>query len=167
MSRVNALALVAVLAGAFANGGQQAWASAPAPAPGPPALTTSFDTVALSSFWMTSTSCSTVFVPSGQAFVSQGCVHADGAARLRPRLDQRVKAAFRGTVTLTLPENTDSVLIAYGRQPAVEYTTRPAVIWPTPGSGIYHMTITIKWHDESTRSEATYSVPLWVPRRQY
>lgn len=105
-----------------------------------------------------------MFVPSGQALVSLGCVHADGVPRVRPRLDQRVKAAFRGTVTLTLPENTDAVFIAYGRQPAVEYTTRPEVIWPTPGSGTYHMMITIKWHDESSRSEATYLVPLWVPR---
>ena len=87
----------------------------------------------------------------------------DGGVRRRLRLDERVKAAFGGTVTLLLPEPVDAVYVSYGRRPPTEYLT-PTVLSALPGSGTYDMVVTVKWHDEFNRSEATYLVPLWVPR---
>lgn len=150
-------------AGQLIGGGdQRAGASSTTPALSPPSLSTFYDTIELSRFAVTSTTCGQFVTASGQR--GGGCIHADGAARGRLTLDQRVKAPFRGAVTLTVPENTDSVFIGYGRQPSVESRTRPTVIWPIPGSGTYYMTITLAWHDEFTTSHATYLVPLWVPR---
>jgi len=160
MSSIKSAAAAVLVIGTLLVGGQHAGASSPTI--GPPFLSTSYSTVFLSHYAVTSTSCGQILTASGQRF--GGCVHADGAARRRPRLDQRIKAAFRGTATLTVPENTDSVFIGYGQQPSAEYGTRPTVIWPIPGSGTYHVRITMKWHDEFTTSETTYLVPLWVPR---
>jgi len=163
MSGVKATA-VALVIGTLIVGGQRAGATSINPRPpGPPSLSTSYGTVALSGL-VTATTCGQIYAASGQFFPGSFCIHAHGGARARLRLDQRVKAAFRGTVTLTLPENTDSVFIGYARQPSTEYSTRPTVIWSIPGSGTYYMNITLKWHDEFTTSEATYLVPLWVPR---
>ena len=50
------------------------------------------------------------------------------------------------------------------QQAGSEYLT-PTVVWPLPGSGTYDLVVTVKWHVEFTRSETTYLVPLWVPRR--
>lgn len=162
MSGIKATAAAILVIGTGAVGGQHASATSDPPPPGPPSLSTSYDTVALSRFAVTSTTCGLILTASGQRF--GGCQIADGGALRRLLLDQRVKAAFRGTATLTVPENTDSVFIGYGRQPSVEYSTRPTVIWPIPGSGTYYMTITLGWHDEFTTSHTTYLVPLWVPR---
>ena len=74
-----------------------------------------------------------------------------------------MKAGFGRTVTLFLGETIDAVTVSYGRPPATEYTT-PTVIWKLPGSGTYNLVVTVKRHDEFTRSEATYLVPPWVPR---
>jgi len=162
MSGVKATAVATLVIGTLILGGQRAGATtAPNPPPGPPSLSTSYDTVGLSGL-VTATTCGQIYAAKGQ--FGSGCIHAHGPARARLRLDQRVKAPFRGTVTLTLPENTDSVFIGYARRPATEYSTRPTVIWSIPGSGTYNMHITLKWHDEFTTSEATYLVPLWVPR---
>ena len=128
----------------------------------PAAVTTAFQTVPLSHYAVTSTTCFT-FPPSSSR-LGGGCVIADGGARRRLRLDERVKAAFGGTVTLLLPEPVDTVFVSYGRLPATEYRTA-AVVWPLPGSGTYDMIVTVKWHDEFTRSETMYLVPLWVSRR--
>lgn len=161
MPGIKATAVAAILViGTSAVGGQLAWGSSPSQAPRP-YLATSFGTFPLSPFVAFSTTCSMLATASG-GFVR--CIHGDMAARLPPRLDQRIKADFRGIAVLTVPENTDSILIGYGRQPPIEYSTRPTVSWPLPGSGTYHVTITLKSHDEFTTSETTYYVPLWVPR---
>ena len=135
-----------------------------APQESPPAaVTTAYETVPLAHYAVTSTSCGFLPTSSGQRF--PGCVHADGVARRRLRLDERVKAAFRGTVTLLLQEGVDSVYIGYGRRAGTEYLTPTVVVSQLPGSGTYEMVVTVKWHDEFTRSETTYLIPLWVPRR--
>lgn len=162
MPVIKATAIAVLAIGILEGGGQRAGASSTTPALGHPSLSTSYDTVELSRFVVTSMTCGLILTESGQRF--GGCQIADGTGPGRPRLDQRVKAAFRGTVTLTLPDNTDSVVIGYGRQPPAEFSARPTVIWPIPGSGTYYMTITLGWHDEFTRSHTTYFVPLWVPR---
>jgi hypothetical protein len=143
-------------------GGQRADATV-TPSPPPVRLyLATYGTVELSAFWAGSTRCWQTPPENGRGSV--GCIHGDMAGREPPRLDQRIKAAFRGTATLTVPENTDSISIGYGRQPSIEYSTRPTVIWPIPGSGTYYLTITLKSSDEFSTSETTYYVPLWVPR---
>lgn len=161
MSSIKTAAVAVLVIGTLVVGGQHAGASSPAI--GPPFLSTPYGTVFLSQYAVTSTTCGQILTASGRRF--GGCVHADGAARRRPRLDQRIKAAFLGTATLTVSEDTDSVFIGYGGQPSIEYSTRPTVVWPLPGSGTYHMGITLKRHDEFTTSETSYLVPLWVPRK--
>jgi hypothetical protein len=79
-------------------------------------------------------------------------------------LDQRIKAPFRGTIALTVPANTDTVFIGYGRQPSIEYTARPTIEWPIPGSGTYYLHIGMKWHTAVVTNQANYYVPLHVPR---
>lgn len=134
-----------------------------APQESPPAaVTTAYETVPLAHYAVTSTSCGFLPTSSGQRF--PGCVHADGAVRRPIRLHERVKAAFGGSVTLLLPEGVDSVWVGYGRRGGTEYLTQ-SVVSPLPGSGTYDMVVTVKWHDEFTRSETTYLIPLWVPRR--
>ena len=129
----------------------------------PAAVTTAYQTVPLVRYWVTSTTCFTYPPWSGR--FGGGCTIGDGGVRKRLRLEERVKAAFGGTVTLLLPEPVDAVYVSYGRQPPTEYLT-PTVLSALPGSGTYDMVVTVKWHDEFNRSEATYLVPLWVPRRR-
>ncbi len=151
--------VIGVLAGALAAAAAPA-AGSPDDSP-PAAVTTAYQTVPLAHYAVTSTSCGLIPGSNGQRF--PGCVHADGGARKRLRLDERVKAAFRGTVTLLLPEVVESVWVGYGRRGGTEHQT-PIVVSTLPGSGTYDMVVTVKWHDEFTRSETTYLVPLWVPR---
>jgi hypothetical protein len=141
--------------------------AAPAPAArhegSPAAVTTAYETVPLAHYWVTGTTCFTYPPSSGR--LGGGCVVGDGVVRRPISLHERLKAAFGGTVTLLLPEPVDAVYVSYGRRPATEYLT-PAVVSTLPGSGTYHLVVTVKWHDEFTRSETTYLVPLWVPRRR-
>jgi len=162
MFGIKAIAVATLVLTTLMVGGQRASATSINPPPPVRLYLATYGTVELSAFLAGSTRCWQNPPENGRG--SGGCIHGDMAARERPRLDQRIKAAFRGTATLTLPENTDSISISYGRQPSIEYRTRPTVIWPIPGSGTYHMTITLKSHDEFTTSETKYLVPFWVPR---
>lgn len=129
----------------------------------PAAVTTAYETVPLGHYAVTSTTC--FMYPPSSGRLGAGCVVGDGLIRRPIPLHERVKAAFGGTVTLLLPEPVDTIRVSYGRRPATEYLT-PTVVSPLPGSGTYDMIVTVKWQDEFTRSETTYLVPLWVPRRK-
>jgi len=152
-----ALCLVLVLLGAGA-------ADAASPWPPHPYLTVSDATVSLARFARGSQACSRTTSPSSAQPVSGWCVVADPVPLARVRLNQRVKAPLRGTVTLWLSEGSDRVLISYGTQPAIEYADRPAIVWPLPRSGTYYMTISVRWHAALTAGETTYQLPLYVPR---
>jgi hypothetical protein len=93
------------------------------------------------------------------------CIVADPPPFGPIRLDQRIKAPFRGTVTVWVPDTTDSVVIGWGNQPGSEFSSRPAIVWPLPGSGTYRMIITLKWHTNLATGETAYAVPLHVPRQ--
>jgi hypothetical protein len=94
----------------------------------PPYLSTPDTTLVLARFIINSTSCTN---PSPQG---SGCVSGDGVPNPRLRLDQRVKAPFHGTVTLTVPDNTEAVFIGYGRQRSIEYTARPTIDGRSPAA---------------------------------
>ena len=164
MSRTKATSCVAVVVATFALVGQPAGASSPGAPPDSPRLSTAYNTVGLSAYATSGTTCgqSDQVTADGQRLGY--CQTWDGTARLPIRRDQRIRGVFRGTATLTLPANIDAVRISYGRQPPIAYTPGPTVVWPLPGSGTYHMQITLAWHDESSSTETTYYVPLWVPR---
>ena len=68
---------------------------------------------------------------------------------------------FRGTVTVWVPDTTDSVAIGWGNQPGTEFSSRPQIVWPLPGSGTYRMIITLTWHTERAAGTTTYAVPLY------
>lgn len=152
-----ALCLVLALLGAGA-------ADAASPWPPHPYLTVSDATVSLARFARGSQACSRTASSSSAQPVSGWCVVADPVPLARIRLNQRVKAPFRGAVTLWLPEGSDRVLIGYGNQPAIEYGDRPAIVWPLPGSGTYYVTISVTWHTALAAGETTYQLPLYVPR---
>ena len=52
-----------------------------------------------------------------------------------------------------------------GKQPGTEFSSRPEIVWPLPGSGTYRMIITLKWHTELAAGTTTYAVALYVPRQ--
>jgi hypothetical protein len=103
-------------------------------------------------------------VPNKPPFSSGWCVNASPVPFGPIRLNQRIKAPFRGTVTVWIPDTTLSVVIGWGNQPGIEFSSRPAVVWPLPGSGTYRMGITLKWQTELAEGTTSYSVPLYVSR---
>jgi hypothetical protein len=93
------------------------------------------------------------------------CYVADFTLRVRPTLAERLRAPFRGTITLYVPTDTTSVRMGYGNRPGVVYHERSEITWKVPGSGTYYVSITLRTQtDEFTYGETTYAVPLWVPR---
>jgi hypothetical protein len=134
-----------------------------------PYLGTATDRIWLDRYSVSSMTCQQVDppIPGPTPGPAMGmiCGVADGTARVPPTLAGRVKAPFRGAITLNLPVHTDSVRIGYARRPWAEYSERPAVTWKLPGSGTYFVWIAVKWHTEVSSHEVTYAVPLWVPRK--
>jgi hypothetical protein len=146
---------IAVVGGSVAGAEESPW-------PAQPSLTISTRTLDLGRFSVSSQACGRIS-PVNPGF---GCVFADGAINPHVPLKRRVKAAFRGTVTVTVPESTtDNVFISYGRQPETSYPAQPAIVWPLPGSGTYYMFVTVKWHTTLATGDTTYAVPLYVPRQ--
>jgi hypothetical protein len=156
------LAAAVCLAMAIVGGGVAQAEESPWPAH--PYLTTSTGPIDLARFAYGSQACGRPS-PTNPPFSSGWCVVADPPAFGPIRLDRRIKAPFRGTVTVWVPDTTDSVVIGWGDQPGIEFSSRPGVVWPVPGSGTYRMIIALKWHTNLATGETTYAVPLHVPRR--
>ena len=149
---------IAIIGGGFAQAADSPW-------PAHPYLTASAGTVELARFAYGSQACGRES-PNSPPFSSGWCVIADPPPFGLVRFNQRIKAPFRGTVTVWVPDTTDSVVISGGNQPATEFSSRPGIVWPLPGSGTYRMNITLTWHTERAAGTTTYSVPLYVPRQQ-
>lgn len=146
---------IAVAGGGVARADESPW-------PAHPYLTISTRTIELGRFTITSQACGRIDT-TNPGF---GCVVGDGVLNPRLPLAQRVKAPFRGTVMVTVPESTtDNVFISYGRRPGTSYPAQPAIVWPLPGSGTYYVFVSVKWHTNLATGETTYAVPLYVPRQ--
>jgi hypothetical protein len=161
MSRlIAAVCLVtAIVGGSNARGEQSPW-------PAHPYLSISNRTISLERFTFGSQACSRPQPPTSPQPIGGWCVVADPPPFGYIRLNQRIKAPFRGTVTVWVPDTTDSVVIGWGKQPGIEFSLRPDIVWPLPGSGTYQMAMTLKWHTELAAGTTAYVVPLYVPRQQ-
>ena len=145
--------VIAIIGGSVARAQESPW-------PSHPTLTISTRTIDLSRFAVSSQACGRIST-TNPGF---GCVFADGGISPRIPLAQRVKAPFRGTVTVTVPENTtDNVFISYGRQPGASHA-QPTIVWPLPGSGTYYLFVTVKWRTNLATGDTNYAIPLYVPR---
>ena len=148
---------MAIVGGSVARADESPW-------PAHPYLTTPDGTIELAPFAYGGQACGRQS-PTRPPFSSGWCVVADPGPFGPIRLKQRIKAPFRGTVTVWVPDTTDSVVIGWGNQPGTEFSSRPEIVWPLPGSGTYRMAITLKWQTELAAGTTTYSVPLYVPRQ--
>jgi hypothetical protein len=147
---------IAIVGGGVAQAADSRW-------PAHPYLTTTAGTIELARFTYGSQACGRQS-PTSPPFSSGWCVNASPVPFGPIRLNQRIKAPFRGTVTVWIPDTTLSVVIGWGNQPGIEFSSRPAVVWPLPGSGTYRMGITLKWQTELAEGTTSYSVPLYVSR---
>ena len=88
----------------------------------------------------------------------------DGGLASRVPVKNRVQVPFRGSISVAVPDSTDSVIISFGRQPSQSFDPSQPIVWRVPGSGAYYFFLTLQSHDEFAWTRTTYALPLYAPR---